>query len=529
MIALSLTWTASGRATAANPATIPSPAAAGIQASTAPSATAAEAPPGPATAPIASAPVAPSIEALRERVDGILARGRYSRASWGLLAVSLDRGDTLLIRNVDTPLVPASNLKVLTSAAALHYLGPDYRFTTWVLTRGEVVDSVLEGDLVLYGTGDPGTADRFHENAEDPYRELARQLLERGIRQVRGRVMGDGTLFRGPLRGEGWNPRDVNEWFSAASGALSFNENVASVRIRPGAVGEPPVIETIPEQTGLLFTNEGRTVAGRGRRPVWLLRDELEDPIRLVGEMSVSARDIWRQMTVADPALMAAHVFRQVLIEEGIGVEGPPGTIADPEASPLTSYRFARSASAPLVLAQVESPPLSDYLRAVNQRSHNLYADLFLKTLGKLVADDGSFPGGSRVLSEFLTGVVGVPPEQINIVDGSGLSILNRASAGTMVSTIRFLDAGPNWDPFWESLPVAGSRQLFRRMSRTAAAGNLRAKTGTMNRVSSLSGVVRSADGERIVFSIIGNDLPSETGAKRLENDVGRALAEWRR
>lgn len=482
----------------------------------------------PTPAPSEARPAA-SIEALRERVDGILGRGRYRRASWGLLAVSLDRGDTLLIRDPELPLVPASNLKVLTSAAALHYLGPDYRYSTWVVTRGDVRDSVLHGDLILYGTGDPGTADRFHEHAEDPYRELARQLRDRGIRQVEGRVMGDGTLFRGPQRGDGWNPRDVNEWFSAPSSALSFNENVVTVRIRPGEVGQPPIIETIPEHAGLLFSNEGRTVAGRGRRPVWLLREELSDPIRLVGEMSTSSRDIWRQMTVPEPALLAAHAFRHVLEDEGITVGGPPGTITDPEMSPLSGSRLARAETAPTVLAQVESPPLSDYLRAVNQRSHNLYADLLLKTLGKLVADDGSFPGGSRVLEEFLSGVVGVPPDQIDIVDGSGLSPYNRVSAGALVSALRFLEAGPHWEPFWESLPVAGSRQLFRRMSRTAAAGNLRAKTGTMNRVSALSGLVRSADGERIVFAIVGNDLPSETGAKRLEDDVGRALAEWSR
>ena len=117
----------------------------------------------------------------------------------------------------------------------------------------------------------------------------------------------------------------------------------------------------------------------------------------------------------------------------------------------------------------------------------------------------------------------------MDIRDGSGLSSLNRISAGALLGTVRHLESTAEWETFWESLPEAGSRELARRMSRTAASGNLRAKTGTVRRVSALTGMVRSADGERIVFSIVGNDLPSETAAKRLEDQVGRILAEWRR
>ncbi|HSG47391.1 MAG TPA: D-alanyl-D-alanine carboxypeptidase/D-alanyl-D-alanine-endopeptidase [Longimicrobiales bacterium] len=474
-------------------------------------------------------PVPAPVEELRLRVDRVLDQGRYGRATWGLLAVSLDRGDTLLVRNPELPLIPASNLKVVTSAAALHHLGSGFRFITYVLTDAPVVDGVVQGNLIVYGTGDPGISDRFHRTRDTPFQELAAQLTAAGIREIRGRVMGDGSFLQGPLLGDGWEAGDLNEWFAAPSGALSFNENVFSVRVRPGAVSRPPELLTVPEHLGVLVSNEAVTVQGRGRHPLWLLRDAPEDPIRVVGELSATSRDVWRQMTVRDPALAAAHGFTHVLRQAGIAVTGYPGSLTEREDSPVTPRTVWRAGEPMRVLATFTSPPLGEYLQAVNQRSHNLYADLILKTLGRMVGEEGSFQGGSAVVTRYLTEVVGIPEDQVEIRDGSGLSILNRISAGGLLGTLRYLAGTPEWEAFWESLPEAGTARLFRRMARTAAAGNLRAKTGTVDRVSALTGMVRTADGERIVFSIVGNELPSETGAKRLEDQVGQALAEWRR
>lgn len=483
----------------------------------------------PPTATPSTAAPTPAMATLGADIDAILSQGRYRTAEWGVLVVSMDRGDTLYARGAHEPLVPASTLKVVTGAAALHFLGPDYRYPTWVLTRGSLRDSTLVGDVVLYGTGDPGMAQRFHETRDLPLQELADQLLALGIRRIEGRVLGDGTFFRGPLLAPGWNERDLNEWFTAPSGALSFNENVIAVRIRAGTPGDRPVVETTPPHSGLFFLNEATTVPGPERRPLWLLRDDPSEPVRVVGEMNVAARDIWRQMTVRYPDLLAAHAFTDVLGAAGIQVSGPPGTVAEEGRSPLSARRVHRPDDDLRVLARFDSPPLSDYLRAVNQRSHNLYADLFLKTLGRVVDGDGSFEGGARVVTRYLENVVGVPDGEATVVDGSGLSDLNRVSPAALVRIIDDLQTGPHWDIWQETLPVAGSRELFRRMARTSAAGNLRAKTGTKDRVSSLTGVVSAADGERLLFAIIGNELPSEMGAKRLEDRFGRTLAEWRR
>jgi D-alanyl-D-alanine carboxypeptidase/D-alanyl-D-alanine-endopeptidase (penicillin-binding protein 4) len=467
---------------------------------------------------------------LRAAVDAVLDQGSYARAEWAVLVVSLDRGDTLVSRNAHAALAPASNMKVLTSAAALHHLGPDYRWTTWVLADGPVVDGVLDGDLVLYGTGDPGIADRFFESRGTVFEQLAEDLRAAGIHEIRGSIVGDGSRFSGDLRSASWEPDDVNEWYAAPSGALSYNENVVSMRVTPGAPGRPPVVGSIPEHTGLPVRNEGITVSGVARPPLALLREDPEEPVLVSGQIRAGGPDVWRQMTITDPALFAAHGFTHVLREQGIVVRDDPVSIRGGGLSNVGSARVLGplDVDAPSVLAIHRSPPLSTYLRAVNQRSHNLYADLILKTLGWELEGEGSFEAGARVIRDWLL-EMGAPTTGLRVLDGSGLAPENRISAATLVAAIEATSLSPGWEAFWESLPEAGDRTLNRRMRSTPAAGNLRAKTGTINRVSALSGMVRSADGERLAFSIIGNQLPSEQGAKRLEDRVGEALARYGR
>jgi len=466
---------------------------------------------------------------LTRAIDAVLAQGSYERAEWGVLVVSLDRGDTLVARSPHTALTPASNMKVLTSAAALHHLGATYRFTTWVLATGPVVDGVVEGDLVLYGTGDPGIADRFFPTRSTVFEGLAAELEALGIRQVRGGVVGDGSRFSGDLRSASWEPEDVNEWYAAPSGALSYNENVVSLRVSAGPVGGPPIVASTPAHTGLPVRNEGRTVSGLARPRLAMLRDDPNEPVLVSGEIRAGSPDVWRQMTITDPALFAAHGFTHTLRDAGIVVVEDPSSVGGGAPSPVGDVRvFGPGSEAPTVLAVHRSPPLADYLRAVNQRSHNLYADLLLKTLGWELGGEGSFEAGARVVRDWLE-EIGAPTTGLRVLDGSGLAPENRIAPATLVAAIDAMSRTEGWEAFVESLAEAGDRTLNGRMRGTPADGNLRAKTGTINRVSSLSGVVRSADGERLAFSIIGNQLPSEYGAKRLEDRVGEALARYTR
>jgi D-alanyl-D-alanine carboxypeptidase/D-alanyl-D-alanine-endopeptidase (penicillin-binding protein 4) len=188
---------------------------------------------------------------LRERLWDALGRYSWGDARWSVLVVSLDTHDThdthdtLFALAPDLALAPASNMKLLTTAAALHVLGPDYRFRTYLLSDGVVMDGVLQGDLVLCGTGDPGISDRFYGSKDEVFHRLIDDLELAGIHTVAGDIVADASFFPGPLRGEGWDPTDLNEHFTAGVSALSYNENVVSFRIRAGPVGSPPEVETI--------------------------------------------------------------------------------------------------------------------------------------------------------------------------------------------------------------------------------------------------------------------------------------------
>jgi D-alanyl-D-alanine carboxypeptidase/D-alanyl-D-alanine-endopeptidase (penicillin-binding protein 4) len=245
--------------------------------------------------------------------------------------------------------------------------------------------------------------------------------------------------------------------------------------------------------------------------------------------MLAGSRDVWRQMTVGVPARFAAETFRRTLEDRGLVVEGntrieelPARSVASNFSAPASGRRGAR------ILARHVSGPLTDYLEVVNKESNNLFAELVFRAIGRVAEGVGSFEASARAVKRTLDGI-GVDTTGLTQLDGSGLAGGNRVTAAAFVQTIEAMSEGDLWPQYWASLPQAGTRRELGRMYRTAAAGNLRAKTGTIEHVSALSGLVRSADGERLAFSILVNDSRSQTRAKRVENLIGVRLASFRR
>ena len=496
--------------------------------------------PGPAAAEAEGSDAAREsgtrIATLRNEIERSLPRRRWPGSSWGVLVTSLDRGDTLYALNAHEPMAPASNAKILTTAAAIHHLGVDFRYRTFLLANGPVEDGVLRGDLVLYGTGDPSISGLDRPRSRDPLRRMARQLRERGINRIDGDVVGDGSYFQGPLRPEGWRSRNLNEWFAAPVGALQYNENLALLRIRPGAeAGRPVRVETIPDGAPLTVRVRALTVSRRTGHRVWALRDAPDLPVSITGQIRPQDPDVWRRMTVSEPALYAARQLRLALEAEGIRVGGAERVVRDPASSTLGKGGLWAPALAagtgppPRVLLEHRSAPLLDLLWVVNRRSHNLYAESILRTLGRVVDGEGSFEGGIRVVRRYLTEEVGVPPEEAVPVDGSGLSPENRVSPYTLVRVVEHMAQSADWGSFWSTLPQAGNWRELRRMYRSPAADNLRAKTGTLRRVSALTGVVEARNGERLAFSILSNEVPSTSAAKAVEDRIGIQLASFAR
>jgi D-alanyl-D-alanine carboxypeptidase/D-alanyl-D-alanine-endopeptidase (penicillin-binding protein 4) len=450
-----------------------------------------------------------------------------------VLVVSLDTGDTLFARSPDSLVAPASNMKLLTTTAALERLGPDYRFHTYLVTDGTVENGVLHGDLVLFGTGDPGISDRFYPSKVEVFEQLVDKLEARGIRRITGDLVGDASYFSGPLRPRGWDPRDLNDHFAPAISALQFNENVVSFRVEAAPrAGAHPTVMTIPDHAGLDIVNDALTVTGRARPRLAILRDRPLDPIRVEGRIRTGSRDVWRQMTVPRPSEFALSVFRSVLQERGIEVQGDNRIVTTPGGSLLTGPRVVAPArqGSPHVhtLAVHASPPLREYLALINKKSNNLFAESVFRTLGRVTEGVSTPDASARAVADALH-ELGVSTRDVVQLDGSGLSAGNRVNASTLVDILTHLSRSPLWKQFWATLPEAGRPRELRRMYHTRAARNLRAKTGTIDHVSALTGMVRSADGERLVFSILVNGTPSTARAKGVENRIGARLASFSR
>lgn len=488
----------------------------------------------PPLAPTPSDPPHPEIQQLQRELAGLLTSTGNRQGKWAVLAVSLDQNDTVLALNPDDPMVPASNVKLLSTAAALHHLGPDFRYRTFILGDGKREGSILNGDITLYGTGDPTLSERFFPSETAAIDSLADQLLLRGIREIRGNIVVDGSYFQGPELHPDWDPDDFNDEFAAPVSAVSLAENLVTLRVEAGDwVGAQPSIHTQPEDAGVPLTNLARTFPSGSRSRVWLFREIPTDPIGIEGEIPLGGAAVWRRLPVPDPLAFAGQQLKRALGSRGISVRGDVVSIRDPEESRISrapgTLDSGAERSTPRILAVLESPPLLDILRIINKESHNLYAETVAKTLGRTVLGAGSFDGGAEAVARFLVDDVGVDPEEIQIKDGSGLSDQNLASTGVFIRTLEFMERSGNWELFLETLPEAGTRRELGRMYRSPAAGNLRAKTGTLDGVSALSGIVQTRSGERILFSILSNDIRSEYRAKRAEDLVGIRLASLNR
>ena len=473
-------------------------------------------------------PVPMEIVELRRDLEGILTATGNRSGRWAVLAVSLDRGDTLLALNPTMPMVPASNQKLLTTAAAFHALGPDFRYQTFLLTGGTLSGDILDGDLVLYGTGDPTLSDRFFRNERAPLDTLAQRVADAGIREIQGNLVVDGSYFTGPDLHPEWDPADLNDAFAAPVSSVAFNENLVTVRVEAeGSPQLPPLVHTLPPGSGIPVVNVAVTTPPGTRSRIWLFRATPSDPIGIEGEIPVGGRDVWRDLPVPDPLEYIGRHLRLALEARGITLIGDVEVQRDPDLSilPRNMTVGVPGKPSPRVIGVLTSPPLLDILRVVNKESNNFLAETALKTLGRLSVGNGSFEGGTEAVRRFLSGDVGVPPDQVNPRDGSGLSPRNQVTAGALVQVLEFMAGSPEWEDFWGTLPEAGARREMRRMSGSPAARNLRAKTGTMEGVSALSGMVRTRSGERILFSILSNDVASEFRAKRAEDQLGIRLA----
>ena len=448
---------------------------------------------------------------------GALVRGHTRRGSWGVLVVSLSRGDTLFAHAPDAAMVPASTMKLFTAALALEALGPAHSFQTQVLRDGALgSDGVVRGHLILRGDGDPALSSRFVRGGADaPMALLAQLTAGAGIRRVTGDLIADASAFEPRGIPEGWLTRYAGASYAAPFSALSLNENLVVVRVTPGEPGAPPTVAFEPATDGLDVVNTATTVSGAGGRlSVYGTPDD-----RILVSGTVGARSAPRRtvVVVGNPPRFTAGAFRAALAAQGIVVEG--------------TVRVGRGSPVAAPVTTLPSPPLERLVAVMNRESINLYAEQLWRAAarGKEQAGEGSAVTANAALQRFLTQRVGTAPGAVRAADGSGLSVLDRVTPRALVQLLGHAHAAPWGSTFHASLPVAGESELLRRRMRaTPAQGNLHAKTGTTNTVVGLSGYVTSEDGEVLAFALLYNGT-DRSRAREAMDAMGPTMAAFSR
>lgn len=452
-----------------------------------------------------------------------LSQERFAAAAWGVKIVSLDSGETLFEHDAHKLLKPASNAKLFTSAAILDRLGPDFRIKTsiYAATRPEK-SGTLKGDLILYGRGDPCFAERFNGGSySNILKPVVDAIAAAGIKQIQGDLVGDESCFRGPPFGTQWTWDDLQQYYGAEFSALTVQDNVVDLIVKPGdRVGAPCEIVTLPDTTCLAFSNRTVTVEADSRRRVSIYRPVGENLVYVSGWMPLGGSNLVDAVSVHGPARWFVTLLKEALTRRGIRVNGEARTMnwLDRQVTPLILDELVE-------LGAVQSAPLRTILSRTMKPSQNLYAHLLLLQLGSHwttppMPEQTTEEVGLAETSTFLK-KIGIRDGDVLLEEGSGLSRGTLVTPNSIIALLRHMRGHEHFETFRDSLPVAGVDGTLRnRMRNTAAAGNARAKTGTIRHVNTLSGYLTNKAGENLVFSLLLNNYDGDAARAALDKIV---------
>lgn len=459
---------------------------------------------------------------IRETIRRMESRG----ASVGLYAIKCGSSTVSLSVNGETPRMPASVQKILTTGAALLKYGPEFQFLTRAYATGPIATNGVNGSLVLIGDGDPSLCARWTRGRpESIFQEWADRIIERGILKVTGDVVGDDDLFDDIAQAPGWEEYTNTDWYTAEVSALSFNDNCIDVTVTPGkTVGSQATVSTTPDTKYVTIdTSQLITKGAKGGWVFGLTRPPGSNLLTLKGRPAQGTGSRMESVTIFNPTLYTTRVLKEALERKGIEIQGAARDIDEEEA--LEIKRRSRAIpSGWTLLATHESPPLSEIVTITNQRSQNLYAELLAKRLGADVLGDGSFEGGSRAIRKVWQDA-GVDVSGMGMVDGSGLSRRNQLTAKSVADAFVAMRMHPQGSVFESSLAMAGqSGTLQRRFHKTPLWNNLRGKTGYVGGVRSLAGTARCSDGRILSFAIFVNGPEGVVSGYRVTMDELAAM-----
>ncbi|WP_434387055.1 D-alanyl-D-alanine carboxypeptidase/D-alanyl-D-alanine endopeptidase [Melittangium boletus] len=433
-------------------------------------------------------------EALKASLMQVLQREPLNASRVAVHMLSLDDGSVVFSHNADELLNPASNVKLVTSAAALATLGSEHRFETDFLLEPES-DGIKAKTLYVRGKGDPSiTTERLFGMTGD--------LFHTGLREVQDIVVDD-SWFDAERTPSGYDQEDTDRAYMAPTGALSLNWNAVGVYLRAGdSLGSKGVVELEPASDYFVVESTLTTGDKRARRfSVASDAAGAQQKILVRGQVPQGggAMSVWKK--IDNPPMYFGQTLKQLLVARGIKVKGK----VKPGVTPPRS-RLVYTAT---------SDTFDLILKKLNKVSSNFIAEMLLKSMGaESRGAPGSFAKGLDVVEEFLARDVGIPRGTYVMKNGSGLNDTNRFSATQFDKLLRYMyERFPLAPEYLSSLGIAGKDGTLKyRFDGTDAVGRLRAKTGTLENVSALSGYVQAAGGEKFIFSMMVNDYPGRSG-----------------
>ena len=451
------------------------------------------------------------------RVEILLGAAPLDKGEWGLLVVDAESGATLYEKNTNNYFLPASNMKLLTTALALDTLGPEYRFRTRVETNGGLTsDGKLSGDLILVGRGDPNLSNRkfpyetkeeFEGPPEKALAEIADAIAARGVKEIAGDVVGDDSYFPRERYPDGWEIDDMVWEYGAPISAIVVDDNTVTLTLTPGekaggavmAVVEPPTREFAVE-------NEVITIGAKEKPDLRLTREPGGDTVIVSGMMPATSNPRKLVLAIQEPALHAANLLSQLLKDRGIKVGGMVRAVHEPDPNEATRT----------VLAEHLSIPLKDSVKLVNKISQNLHTEVLLRAAARQQGRWAT-PEDLQKFPAAFYAKAGISEGDVIQTDGSGLSRHDLVTPRAFVALLAYARKQAWFPAFLESLPVAGADgTLNERMKEPPLAGKIHAKTGSVTHVRTLSGYAETPGARKLIFSFLSNNQ----GAKNHEVHV---------
>ncbi|MFA7419384.1 MAG: D-alanyl-D-alanine carboxypeptidase/D-alanyl-D-alanine-endopeptidase [Melioribacteraceae bacterium] len=444
-----------------------------------------------------------------QRIDSVLVSPLFTTAQAGISVIDLKSKEPIFQQNEKKLFRPASNQKLLTTAASYIFLGTEYKFSTSLFHTGEILDSVCSGDVFYVGGFDP-------EFSSANLDSLTRELKKFGIKKINGNLYADVSSMDSLFWGEGWMWNDDPATYIPYLSPLTINKNTIKVFFEPGQVGTPAKIKLFP-QTSFFKIENGSTTIDSGKPNFIIDRDWLRrrNSIFVGGTIQQSAPKDSAEFNVFDPAFYFLTLAKESLERNGISLAGKIDTLTLPQNARKV-FAFERNIM-----------PVVTY---TNKVSDNLNAELLFRALAKKASSSKASSQNGKKLVDSLIVLSGANPKVYRVTDGSGLSYYNLTTAELLSKVLVYMYNQENttFDAFFNSLPIGGvDGTLSNRYKNSQARGNVFAKTGTISGVASLSGYIKTKKENWLAFSIlVQNYVGSSTEARKIQDKLCEILFE---